>query len=378
MTTTLDRVIEAARDRASLEDLLREHPFPVTEGTTATFLFHGPADEVQLKHWIYGLASQLPFNRITGTDAWYLQMELPPQSRVEYKLLVRTGDHWALVRDPLNPQLATDPYGANSVVHGEGYERPEWTWPDSEARPGTIVDTRVRSHALGGDRHLRVYLPPRMRPSRRYPLLIMHDGEDYLRFASLQAILDTLIYRFEIPQMIVALTQSPNRLKEYAADEAHGRFLLNELIPALESKFPVDPRPEMRGLGGASFGAVASLAAAWMHPGAFGGLLLQSGSFAFTDIGDHHPRGPLFDPVVRFMNRFRAAPGDPARRIFVSCGTYESLIYENRSLAPLLQSTAADIRYVESRDGHNWENWRDRLREGLAWLFPGPLWMVYE
>ena len=24
------------------------------------------------------------------------------------------------------------------------------------------------------------------------------------------------------------------------------------------------------------------------------------------------------------------------------------------------------------------ENWRDRLREGLSWLFPGPLWMVYE
>ena len=23
-------------------------------------------------------------------------------------------------------------------------------------------------------------------------------------------------------------------------------------------------------------------------------------------------------------------------------------------------------------------DWRDRLREGLSWLFPGPLWMVYE
>ncbi len=36
------------------------------------------------------------------------------------------------------------------------------------------------------------------------------------------------------------------------------------------------------------------------------------------------------------------------------------------------------VRYSESRDGHNWENWRDRLREGLSTLFPGPLWMVYE
>ena len=62
----------------------------------------------------------------------------------------------------------------------------------------------------------------------------------------------------------------------------------------------------------------------------------------------------------------------------MSCGVYESLIYENRSLAPLLQRSGMEIRYREARDGHNWENWRDRLRDGLSWLFPGPLWMVYE
>src|SRR5439155_24657040 len=67
-----------------------------------------------------------------------------------------------------------------------------------------------------------------------------------------------------------------------------------------------------------------------------------------------------------------------AERVFVSCGMYESLIYENRSLVPLLQSSGMDVRYVEARDGHNWENWRDRLREGLSWLFPGPLLLVYE
>jgi enterochelin esterase family protein len=36
------------------------------------------------------------------------------------------------------------------------------------------------------------------------------------------------------------------------------------------------------------------------------------------------------------------------------------------------------VRYVESRDGHNWENWRDRLGDGLSWLFPGPQKFVYE
>jgi enterochelin esterase family protein len=36
------------------------------------------------------------------------------------------------------------------------------------------------------------------------------------------------------------------------------------------------------------------------------------------------------------------------------------------------------VRFAEARDGHNWENWRDRQRAGLSWLFPGPLWMMYE
>ena len=44
----------------------------------------------------------------------------------------------------------------------------------------------------------------------------------------------------------------------------------------------------------------------------------------------------------------------------------------------ILQAAEIDVRYIEARDGHNWENWRDRLREGLSWLFPGPLWLVYE
>jgi len=47
-------------------------------------------------------------------------------------------------------------------------------------------------------------------------------------------------------------------------------------------------------------------------------------------------------------------------------------------MVPYLQSLGVTTRFREVRDGHNWENWRDRLREGLGWLFPGPLLMVYE
>jgi enterochelin esterase-like enzyme len=187
-----------------------------------------------------------------------------------------------------------------------------------------------------------------------------------------------LIDRLELADVIVLFTSSPDRLREYADDERHAKFLTEELVPYAERLFPIESSPQARCLMGASFGAVATLSTAVRYPGFYGRLLLQSGSFAFTDIGDHNHRGPLFDPIVQFMNRFRAEPAPISERVFISVGTYESLIYENRSLVPLLLSTGMDVRYVEARDGHNWENWRDRLREGLSWLMPGPFLLVYE
>ena len=364
-------------DVAATRRFLAEHRFPLHEGRSTTFLFHGEADEVSLRHWIWGLPSNLPFQRAPETDLWYLVQELPSGSRIEYKLEVVRDDKRELILDPLNPHLAHDPFGANSVLHGKGYETPDWTLEDPDARPGEIVGMRLDSKHLPGPRDVQIYLPPRLRKSQIYPLLVVHDGPDYLEYSSLKTVLDNLIYRHEVAPLIAALTRSPNRLVEYAADPRHSAFVAEELVPAVEAKLPIDPRPATRGLMGASFGAVAALSTAWRHPGEFGRLLLQSGSFAFTDIGESH-RGEAFDPVVEFMNRFRAEPGKPSERVFLSCGQYESLIYENRSLVPRLQETGMRVRWTESRDGHNWENWRDRLREGLSFLFPGPLWMVYE
>ncbi len=378
MTPVLHELERSAQlSPAAVDAFLAAHEFPLVEGSTVTFVYRGEADAVYLQHWIYGLPSAQPFVRLEGTDLWWLSLELPEGSRVEYKLCVEQGEYKRLIQDPLNSHRARDPYGTNSVVHGAGHAVPDWVEPDPEARPGAVEEHRLVSHVLRDARRLQVYLPARFRRSRRYPLLIAHDGEDYLRFAALRTVLDNLIHRLEIPPLIAALTQPQDRLQEYADDQRHARFLVEELVPLLEQRYPLLATPSARGIMGASFGAVAALAAAWRHPGFFGNLLLQSGSFAFTDIGGHD-RGPAFDPVVKFVNAFRANPGRPAERVFMSCGAYESLIYYNRSLQPVLQATGMAVRYSEARDGHNWENWRDRLREGLSWLFPGPLWLVYE
>jgi enterochelin esterase family protein len=377
-SVVLERLVEdARRGPEALERALEGRAFPEVGDGWALFAYRGKADEVNLHLWVSGLPSAQPFKRVEGTELWTLKTQLQTGARMEYKLEILKGRDRTLIRDPLNPTFAEDPFGANSVVQGLAYSKPEWAAEDPAARRGAVAEHHVRSEVFGEDRAYSIYLPARFRETRRYPLLIVHDGLDYLRFSSLSTVLDNLIHRLEIPPFVAALVQSPNRTEEYGASDLHTRFLVDELLPHLEERYPLLNDPGDRGLVGASFGAVASLHTAWSRPGTFGKLLLQSGSFAFTDVGEHD-FGPAFDPVVEFVNEFRGAPGRPADQVFLSAGVYESMIYFNRSLLPVLQSTGADVRLVEAQDGHNWENWRDRMRDGLTWLFPGPLWMFYE
>ena len=378
MNADLRRLLrKAAPTAGEIDAFLRDNDFPLVDESDVTFVFRGHADNVYLRCWISGLDTAQPFQPLAGTDLWAATIELPKGSRVEYKLEVVRNGHHELIVDPLNPVLAHDPFGANSVCQAWGYERPHWTHDKAESRDGSLAAIEIDSEAFRDKRQVNVYLPARFRENRRCPLLVVHDGNDYLNYAALKTVLDNLIHALEIPPLIVALTQSPDRLQEYAGDERHARFLAEELLPGLADRYPLIDAPESRCIMGASFGGVASLHAAWRYPDTWGKLLLQSGSYAFSDIGRHN-RGPVFDPVVRFMNEFRETPGVPADRIYMSCGIYESLIYENRSLVPRLQQQGIDVRFEEARDAHNWENWRDRLRNGLSWLFPGPQWMVYE
>jgi len=365
-------------DGAAVDRFLERHDLPVVEGERATFVFRGDADEVRLVHRIVGVPSPLGLRRIGSTDLWYVTLELPFGSRVEYQYEVVRHGQTEQLNDPLNPRVAHSPVGSSSVCHAAGYEVPEWTQPHMDARPGTLVEVEIGSRALRRTCQVQVYLPARFRPNSRYPLLVVHDGTDYRHFAAMQTVLDNLIHRLDVAATIVAFISPGDRLAEYANSAAHARFVAAELVPALEAQFPLLGHRAGRTLMGSSFGAIAAFSTAYRHPHLFGSLLLQSGSFVFTDIGSDHGGGEAFDPVVKFVNRYRARPTHVADRVFMSCGVYEPLITPNRSMVPTLEAAGMTVRYVESRDGHSWESWRDRLRDGLSWISPGPQKFVYE
>jgi hypothetical protein len=133
------------RTREAVDAFFGSHSFPVVDGSVITFVWRGDAEAVHLKHWVFGLPSSQQLTRVEGTDVWHRTLQLPPGSRVEYKLEVVRNGHGEWIKDPLNPNHARDPFGANSVAHGTGYEIPSWIHHDA-TRSGS---TRRRLAAAG-------------------------------------------------------------------------------------------------------------------------------------------------------------------------------------------------------------------------------------
>jgi enterochelin esterase family protein len=354
-----------------LDRLVFERGFPITAEDATTFAYRGDVDAVRLIHFGFGLPDDLSFERLGESDWWLLSLSLPPGTRLEYKLHITDGTHQYDTEDPLNPFEARNPFGQNSVCRSHGYTVPPWALRDPEAEEGLQRSLTIPSAHLSRAIHVNLYLPHdfSMEPEHRYPLLIMHDGSDYLHYADAATVLDNLIHRGLTPELVVAFCDPGDRLAEYANDERHARFVADELVPYLEGHLPLIGDRDSRCLGGASFGAIATLSTAARFPKTFGKLLLQSGSFSGASPDGLERAEPLWKPVTEFVSGFVANPIRVTDRAFMSCGLFEPLICENRALRPILANTDTTVLMAEARDGHTWGCWRDNLGLGLPWLF---------
>ena len=346
---------------------LADHDFPLIEPGAATFAWHGNASQVELLRWIHAGVDRRAFQHVPGTALWVLRVPVEDRGRFEYKLNVRHGDHehWGL--DPLNPARAGDPFGENSVCRTWGYERPDWS-KDSGAPQGSIVPIEIDSPTFHEKRAERVYLPAGYSLDEAYPLVVIHDGTDYMTYADLSVSLDNLIAAGDIPAAVVALVQTGDRMGEYPKGRRHARYLVKELLPALSATYSISDQAHDRVLLGASLGAVASLSTAFRYPGVFGGLVLKSGSFILDPARLEQRTHPVFHRIARLVRAIKRAPHLPDTRAFVSTGELEGLADENRALASFLQDSGVNVLFQSAWDGHHWHNWRDQLRDGLMWV----------
>ncbi|HEY0238369.1 MAG TPA: alpha/beta hydrolase-fold protein [Friedmanniella sp.] len=302
------------------------------------------------------------FRRVDG--GWELvlaQAGLPPVDRLEY-LLEETRDGYTVrVTDPANPRRVGGAFGDHSVA-SLGYHEPAWL--GLTPAPGTRRDLVVEGTVVGGVA-VQVWSPEGTDPDEVLPLLLSHDGPemDHLgeltRFVGVMTALRQIQGSGGLAPVRVGLLAPGPRDERYSANPAYAAALCTSVVPALLAEVPTVGRPVLMGQ---SLGALAALHAEWRHPGTFGGLLLQSGSFFTPQLDAHEAHHGGWNRITGFVAEVLDATRAPSTPGVVVCfGTAEENAANNRGLAAALDRLGVPVRLGEVRDGHTWTCWRDLL-----------------
>ena len=318
--------------------------------------WQGRADGVAVKTFMPRFPHHVPMS-VTG-EGWEANLYLPADARIEYRIEIRRGHRYESTLDPANSEVATNPFGENSVLRGTAYPASP---PQSPSIEWNHREFRVPSSVSGVRRHHHLLSPGGVPDRDDLPLLLLHDGSDYRNHASLEGVLGAAISAGELPALRVVLLEPRLRNTEYAANPQHAVHLADEVLPVLERRIGIGPE---RVLGGASLGAVASWHAAWSQPGVFTGLVLQSGTFAFSSRSELPPT--MARPIRAFLDSAMRDPRVEGIGIGQTCGRYESLIDWNRTVASRLGAETGSLRYEERWAGHDWGAWSDTLVASLT------------
>ena len=304
----------------------------------------------------------LPFERRGAT--WELLLDPPAADRFEYLQEHERVTGTQVGTDPANPLRAPGPFGEKSVVELPTYDPPAWVGGEV-SQQGTLRELRLGSRRLRGGVGGLLWSAADADPAEPLPLVIVHDGPEYAEYTGLLRLFDHLVDFGDVPDFRAALLAPPgDRNEAYSASARYGNALAAELLPALAEEAPLSHEPV---LVGASLGALAALHAHWLNPGAFAGLLLQSGSFFRRRLDGHESGFPRFDRITRFVGRVHGGRGYVARvPTVITCGAAEENLENNRALVAALGRQDWELRFVENRDAHTWTGWRDVLHPHLA------------
>ena len=322
-----------------------------------------------------------PMTRILGTTMWYVAREFAPDDLLDYMIAIddpmtplakepdiitRIARHWHY--DALNPVLMTTAQTSVSILRmPQARLFPDWAAMTNVPR-GMVNEHNIDSSELGFQgRKLWIYTPAGYQGSgMAYPLLILHDGQWAVSTLQVPEIADALIKHDRLQPVVIAMLQSGSQAErdsEYIGNDAHYRFLLNELLPFVQTHYRIDSGHI--GVGGVDVGAAAAVHAALRNPAVFSSLMMISpplGKGAFSEQLRQYSAGFIEAEIL-------------SRRIFQSVGRYEAPGRFYRPALALRDILRAKpgvyYRFVEQGSGHGLAGFRSILPEALAWTFPG-------
>ena len=296
------------------------------------------------------LRERLPSALTRNGRAWELRAPAPDVARFEYQfeLVDRNGgSEWIL--DPGNTRRASGPWGDKSVWEEPGYEPPAWVGETPVGAPEAVT---IASRILKAELPALIWAHPDA--TERSPLLVAHDGPEYVAHSAL------LTYLGQLPPLRAALIGPVDRNEIYSASAKYSRALAEEILPQLPAA------PVRVGLG-ASLGALSLFHTHRRYPESFDALFLQSGSF-FRRAESYERWFPRYERIVRFVGGVHRNRPDRTIPIVLGCGTVEENLPANRALEESLRARGYDAGLHEFRDGHNWVAWRDSFHPHLLRL----------
>jgi enterochelin esterase-like enzyme len=266
--------------------------------------------------------------------------------------------------------------------------------PEPILPPKEPPHPRIRRHAgfksrfLPGVRDISVFVPPDYEPegARRYPLLILQDGQNLFDPATsfipgktwrvAESADDAIAAREVEPLVIVGVANAgERRLAEYTptrdwklgGGEAanYALMITRELLPFLHEKYRLRSGPDDTGLGGSSLGGLVSLWIGLRHPEIFGKLAVLSPSVWWN----HRYILAYLNDVAPELHR--------RPRIWLDVGDQEgrrTLTDADMLHARLRKHGWRDeenLRFETIAGGkHDEASWAERVRPMLRFLFP--------
>ena len=289
----------------------------------------------------------LTASAVPGAPGWYrlqLQMEAaaaagqPVAHKFKIERPGRPDAGWEDGRNRswLLDTAATDPQRPQRVQRLFGAD------PDAPPpqRTGRIDRLLLPLSVHVGPREVQVWLPPGYGddPQRRYPVLYLHDGQNVFdaQAAGAEWQADEAAQRGVLagelqPMIVVAVASTDTRAHDYTpwprnktlhdwlmpgttagggGGPAYGRYLVQELKPAIDARYRTLSGREGTAVGGSSLGGLVTMWLLLEHGATFGAGLVVSPSVWWAD-----------EAIVRAVKQ---APADlPAPRIWLDMGSAE-------------------------------------------------------
>ncbi|MBX3169214.1 MAG: hypothetical protein KF760_17545 [Candidatus Eremiobacteraeota bacterium] len=276
------------------------------------------------------------------------------------------------------------PDGSMKWAVGADYCAPGQTsiYPYFDSEDRGRVDESLPNYPHGDHEHeVWLYTPPGYRdnPLKRYPLLVVHDGQHTFQRDGwgLERTLDNLMASQVIDKMLVLAVANAGhaRLAEYGNDFVPYRNYLIDVIERFVDKKRRLDGPQNLAVMGSSMGGLLSLSLVFDSPEIFGSCAALSPSLLSEDGFAREGVDGLdaADKLRRRISTFEKKSHDI--RIYMDCGAQEPLhkwtwlTYNQMSHRGF---TDADLMFLSFPEGgHNQASWARRLHLPLQFLFSG-------